>query len=59
MSGDLEVTILTSLNILLQFKNLLERVDLMYQLPKCPYSHFFETGVSFEGLFPCEYPQKA
>ena len=26
------------LKILFQFKNLIQRVDLMYQLPKCPYS---------------------
>ena len=28
------------LKILLHFKTLLQRVDLMYQLPKCPYSYF-------------------
>ena len=28
------------LKTLFQFKNLLERVDLMYQRHKCPYSHF-------------------
>ena len=28
------------LKILFQFKNLLQRVDLMYQRPKCPYSYF-------------------
>ena len=28
------------LKILFQFKNLLKRVDLMYQRPKCPYSYF-------------------
>ena len=26
--------------ILIQFKNLLQRVDLVYELPKCPYSYF-------------------
>ena len=26
------------LKILFQFKNLLQRIDLMYQQPKCPYS---------------------
>ena len=30
----------TFLKILFQFKNLLQRVDLMYQRHKCPYSHF-------------------
>ena len=28
------------LKIVFQFKNLLQRVDLMYQLPKCPYLYF-------------------
>ena len=28
------------LKILFQFKNLLQRVDLMHQRPKCPYSYF-------------------
>ena len=27
------------LKISFQFKNLLERVNLMYQIPKCPYSY--------------------
>ena len=28
------------LGILFQFTNLLQRIDLMHQLPKCPYSYF-------------------
>ena len=28
------------LKILFQFKNLLEKVDLLYQQPKCPYLYF-------------------
>ena len=28
------------LKILFQFKNLLQRIDLMYQLPKCPDPYF-------------------
>ena len=28
------------LRILFQLTNLLQRVDLMYQQPKCPYSYF-------------------
>ena len=28
------------LRILFQFTNLLQRIDLMHQLPKCPYSYF-------------------
>ena len=43
------------LKILFQFKNFLKRVDLMYQLPKCPYSYFLQ-GLEFylTVLFPCE-----
>ena len=37
-TGVLPVTIF--LKILFQFKNLLKRVDLMYQLLSCPYSYF-------------------
>ena len=32
------------LESLLQFQNLLKRVNLMYQRPKCPYSHFWLSG---------------
>ena len=31
------------LKIVFQFKNLLQRVDLMHQLPKCPYSYFMKA----------------
>ena len=37
--------------ILFQFKNLVQRVDLIYQTPKCPYSYFSKVLV----LFPWEY----
>ena len=40
------------LKILFQFKNVLKRVDLMYQRSRYPYSYFSEApGVSFEGAF--------
>ena len=43
--------------ILFQFKNLVERVDLMYQPPKCPYSYFSkELEFYLRALFPREYP---
>ena len=41
------------LKILFQFKNLLQRVVLMYQQPKCPYSYF---SYVLEFLFEGEYP---
>ena len=31
-------------------------VDLMYQIPKCPYSCIHVTGLTYEAFFPCEYP---
>ena len=37
---------------LLHFKNIVCRIDLMYHLPKCPYSFFFKcVEVLFEGAF--------
>ena len=40
------------LKIVFKFKNLLKRVDLMYQRSRYPYSYFSEApGVSFEGAF--------
>ena len=40
-----------------QFQNLLKRVNLMYQQPKCPYSYFsLALEFNFRVLFPCEYP---
>ena len=46
----------TFLKLWIQFKNLLQIVDLMYQLPKCPYS-YFSLALEFylRVLFPCEY----
>ena len=41
------------LKILFQFKNLLERVDLMYQRHKCPYSYFYKRW-SF--IWRCFFP---
>ena len=42
---------------LFQFKNLLKRVNLMYQPSKSPYSYFSQgLEFSFTVLFPCEYP---
>ena len=40
------------LKILFQFKNLLKRVDLMYQQTKHSYSYF---SFYLRVLFPCEY----
>ena len=37
---DLPVTTLFFLENFFQFQNLLKRVNLMYQRPKCPYSYF-------------------
>ena len=43
--------------ILFQFRNLVYRVDLMYQPPKCPYSYFSKAlEFYFRVFFPCEYP---
>ena len=43
--------------ILFQFRNLVYRVDLMYQPHKCPYSYFTKTlEFYFRVFFPCEYP---
>ena len=40
-----------------QFHNLLKRINLMYQQPKCPYSCFLLTlEFNFRVLFPCKYP---
>ena len=45
------------LKILFQFRNLVYRVDLMYQPPKCPYSYFSKAlEFYFRVFFPCEYP---
>ena len=42
--------------ILLQFNNLVQRVDLMHQPPKCPYSYFSKALVFYlRVLIPCEY----
>ena len=43
--------------IVFKFRHLVDRVGLMYQSSKCPYSYFskaleFDFGV----LFSCEYP---
>ena len=37
-----------------QFKNLLQRVDLLNQQPKCPYLYFLVFHLTV--LFSCEYP---
>ena len=43
--------------ILFQFRNLVYRVDLMYQSPKWPYSYFLKALVfCFRVFFSCEYP---
>ena len=43
--------------ILFQYENLLERVDLVCQLPKCPYLYFAWTLEFYlRVLFLCEYP---
>ena len=45
------------LKILFEFKDLLQRVDLMYQQPKCPYSYSsLSAKVSSECVFLCKYP---
>ena len=40
VSGVLPVTTFIFLENLFQFSNLLKRVNLMYQRPKCPYLYF-------------------
>ena len=41
---------------LFQFWSLLNRVNLIYQRPKCPYSYFSQAvEFNFRVLFPCEY----
>ena len=43
--------------ILFQFKNLVQRVDLKYQPPKCSYSSFSKALEFYlRVIFPCEYP---
>ena len=43
--------------ILFQFRNLVYRVDLMYQPPKCPYSYYLKAlEFYFRVFFPSEYP---
>ena len=45
------------LKVLFQFKNLLHRVDFMYQLPKCSYSYFLQALEFYlTVIFLCEYP---
>ena len=42
---------------MLHYKDLLQRVNLMDQQPKCPYSCFSEAlEFNFWVLFPCRYP---
>ena len=42
---------------LLQFWNLLKRVNLMYQRRKCSYLSFSQAlEFNFRVIFPCEYP---
>ena len=41
------------LKILFQFRNLVYRVDLMYQTPKCPYSYFSKA---LEFTLGCFFP---
>ena len=42
--------------ILFQFRNVIYRIDLMYQPPKCPYSYFSKAfEFYFRVFFPCEY----
>ena len=44
--------------ILFQFKYFVQRVDLVYQPPKCPYLYFSKALEFYlRVLFPCEYPQ--
>ena len=53
----LRVSTLFFLKILFQFKNLLKRVDLMYQRLKYPYSYFLQVLEFYlTVLFPYEYP---
>ena len=42
---------------LFQVSNLLNRVNLMYRRPKCPYSYLsLALEYNFRVVFPCEYP---
>ena len=44
------------LKILLKFKNLSQRVDLVFQ-PMCPYPYFLKAlKFNLTVIFPCEYP---
>ena len=54
----LPVTTLFFFKILFQFKNLLSRVDSMYQRPKCLYSYFLyaAAGVFLTVLSHYKYP---
>ena len=45
------------LKILFQFKKLVQRLDLVYQPRKCPYSKALEFYLGL--FFPCEYPEWA
>ena len=43
--------------ILFQFKNLLQRADLLYNKPKYPYLYFLQALEFYlTVVFPCEYP---
>ena len=45
------------LKTLFQFKNLLQRIDLMYQQRKCPYSYLlYVLEFYLMMLFPCQHP---
>ena len=45
------------LKVFFQYKKLLYRIDLKYQLPECPYSYFLKAlEFHVRVLFPCEYP---
>ena len=56
-NGVLPVTALYFLKILFQFKSLLQRVDMMCQLPKCPYLHFLQAlELHLRVLFYFDYP---
>ena len=51
-NGVLPSNYLVFLKKFVQFKNLLQRVDLMYHQPKCPYSYCsLSAGVSSERVF--------
>ena len=58
-SGVLPVTTLFLLQNLLQFQNLSNRVNLMYQRPKCPYLYFSQAlEFNFRVLFPVSILKK-